>query len=348
MISKLLYIYTLFFLLGIFISCKKDPNINVSDNVVATTVITEPEINYPEPSFYCTIGDSCTNLAFCQGIPVQLVHTYPYIRYQNFNPTNPNEMAYSVVTATSSIIYKHNIQTGVNTQLCTNVHGYLDWRKDGFIYLVRDNEMYKVNANTFQESKLSFYHVESLEWFGFFDDKLPFYITRAGKQNLDLVYYIYHNNQRSDSAYASYSGAAHLSNSGTLAYCDTGNGFNIAILKIINNKKSYERVTNLSDADQITEVKWHPNNKDIFFVKKLTHLYKVNINTKKVTLIKKTCGAQGINDITISPDGKKIIIGYDFPQNDPNYLPPGCMRLISNYLYIMDVNGCNGRVLVKD
>lgn len=343
MINKFLLSVLLYSL--IFVSCKKDTKIN-NECETPKTIVQEIEP--------CNMPDSMRNLPYCNSpIGIQWITHYPSFGLPFFNPNNANELVFyeNSPTATNLVILNLNTKiTFTLTNQVNGVDGHPYWSKDGYIYYNgNDQYIHKVDPITNIVSNTNFIiaYVNPIVNYGN-------YFTLGGTINWPRVYYKNNNfGQRIDSVYSDINSAADLSSNGLFAYTDTfSTGWDISIANFSNNTKTITRLTNFMDLSQntfITDIKWHPNGQDLFFVKRNQELYKMNIITKKLTLIKRTGRAILFDSFTISPDGNKIVISntiynIDYSQTNPN----PCQLITSNYFTIMDLNGCNEQLLYKE
>jgi hypothetical protein len=332
-----------FFFAALFWGCKKDGAI----------IIHTPEpITIYEDASSCNLPDTCSYLPRCTSqIGLEIEELYPRFSYQKFNPNNSNEIAFfKKCDYTNVCVVIYDLTTKISNTISTAVNSYgaeLDWAKDGNIYYNGDNQQvqqYNTTNKTITQLKLKPSDVCPRV-----NDSIIFTTGGIGQT-------YYKNNfagKRLDSIYGPGYYAMDLSTNNLFAYADTGlYGYNIALLSYPNNKKTIVRLTNFNDNlpsdDYITDIKWHPNNEEIFFEKRRGVLYKVNIKTKKVTLIKKSCNWRIFSSFTISPDGKKILMCYNNYRIKNKVPIDYCSLELFNYFSIMDINGCNEKILYKE
>lgn len=328
---------------NLFLGCKKDGAIIVH-NPPPTIIVKEAE--------YCNLSDSCSYLPRCTSqIGLYIESLYPRFSQQKFNPNNSDEIAFfKSYEGYNNCVVIYNLVSKVSNTITTAVNMYgaeLDWAKDGNVYYNGDNQQvqqYNPNTKTITQLKLKASDVCPRV-----NDSVIFTTGGIGQT--------YYKNSlagvRLDSIYGPGHYAMDFSTNNLLAYSDTGlYGYNVALASYPNKIKKIERLTNFNDNlpsdDYITDIKWHPNNEDVFFVKRTGTLYKVNIKTRKVTLIKTACNWRPFTSIAIRPDGKKILMCYDnyrVKNNDPiDY----CNLQLFNYFSIMDLNGCNEEIIYKE
>lgn len=340
---KIHLVVTAITILVLFLGCKKDGAI----------VIHTPEpITIYEDSNFCNVGDTNAYYPPClNGIGFEDYYLYPIFLQQKFNPTNSNEIAFfKKCDYTTVCVVIYNLTTKISNTITTAVNMYgaeLDWARDGNIYYNGDNQQvqqYNPTTKTITQLKLKPSDVCPRV-----NDSIIFTTGGIGQ----TYYKNSFSGARLDSIYGPGYYAMDLSSTNLFAYADTGYyGNDIGLLSYPYNKKTIEKLTHFNDItpanDYITDVKWHPNNQDIFFTKSRGILYKVNIKTKKVTLIKKIIGHSILNSIAISPDGKKIMMSYNFVRLKPQVPIEPCTREIYSYFTLMDLNGCNEQIIYKE
>lgn len=342
---RFLYIATLFFA-ALFLGCKKDGAIIIHN---------PPPVKIYQDAELCNVGDTSSYYPLCtSGFGFEDSYLFPIFLQQKFNPNNSNEITFFKKCDNLNVcLVIFNLTTKISNTITTAVNIYgaeLDWARDGNIYYNGDNQQiqqYNPTTKTITQLKLRGGDVCPRV-----NDSIIF--TTSGSSAWNQIYY--KNNfegKRLDSIYGPGYYAMDISTNNLFAYADTGYyGNDVALLSYTNNKKKIEKLTNFNDItpanDVITDIKWHPNNEDLFFLKLRGILYKVNIKTKKVTLIKKIMGHSILNSIAISPDGKKILMAYNFFRLKPQVPIDPCTREVYSFFTLMDLNGCNEKLIYKE
>lgn len=333
-----------FILLYLLVSCKKDTTqVNSAPQVVT-------KFNNLEG---CNYSDTCpVNFRECTS-PIGYLTTIksPWIEDPVFNPNNGNEIVFykrEVLDNKDFVaLVVLNIVTGETKTLTTKVNivtAETYWSKDGNIYYNGDDQkIYKYSTSENTSMAVEFLRNDICP--RIIDDNI---YSLNGTVTWPFIYYRSDKNgNRIDSMYAPGDYASDLSYDKKFAYADTSYyGYDISVLSYSNNVWNKQKVATFNDVQQnlfVMDINWHPNNEDLFLMKP-GELYKVNIKTKKLSLVKLACNVgRMMNNFAISPDGKKIVIAYQVPrQLDPN-VP--CKVTFYSYLGIMDINGCNERVL---
>jgi hypothetical protein len=88
--------------------------------------------------------------------------------------------------------------------------------------------------------------------------------------------------------------------------------------------------------ENIRAFRWHPNNTDIYYTTHKTGLLKVNRDTKKIVKIRNACDARFYDQLSISPDGKKIVVQRTDVHQQSNLTP-----FHDEGIYLMDIDGKN-------
>lgn len=87
---------------------------------------------------------------------------------------------------------------------------------------------------------------------------------------------------------------------------------------------------------------WHPNNKDVYFISDGIFYFKKGEN--KQVRIKKSCPSRKYEWLTVSPTGDKIVAS----RRDIKARANGTYISENTKLVIMDIDGCNEKVLFED
>ncbi len=257
-------------------------------------------------------------------------------KYPSFNPNNANEICYiERKPFSSSRFLKYNILTDEKTVLYENVTygGQPIWCKNNWTYFAGfGNNIVRINMSSGNREMLTSLNQDrnvtpnvltSQCLFTRFVTNSEMYGIKLGPQGelLDTLNGIPRGDWRD--------------NIGT-----SGVGY----FKLLT--KNYE--TGIVDTlceiplerGSIKDIKIHPNNKDVYF----THyfrdgMYKVNIDTKEVTLVKEGNNSCWYDTFSISQDGSKIVFEKVYCQVGW----PGAMAAVSmkTEIWIMDIDGCN-------
>ncbi len=89
--------------------------------------------------------------------------------------------------------------------------------------------------------------------------------------------------------------------------------------------------------NSISGMAWHSNNQDIYFSTNCEGLFQINRNTKKVIKVRNGCDTRSYLYLSISADGKKILVERD------DITKPSDVITHESKIYIMDINGENER-----
>ena len=338
-------IIPILFSLLIIVSCKKDTIIKIECDTPKTIIQEIEPCNMPDSVHYIPLCTSPFGITFINHLPI--------MGAPRFNLNNSNEITFYKTYSSQAFLVKFLLNTKVTytlTNMVNNINAQPYWSTDGFIYYNGDDQyVHKIdpNTNVITNVNLLFGTGNPIVDYGFI-------YSYGGTFNWPNIYY--KNNslgQHIDSVYSGPYNAADLNNQGILAFTDTfSTGWDISLLSYTNNTKNVTRLTNFMDISAntyITDIKWHPNNQDVYFVKKYKELFKINIVTKKLTLVKRTFDLDSFDSFTISPDGSKIVVAHTIYNIDYSQaVPSPCKLVTSNYFTMMDLNGCNEQLLYKE
>ena len=87
----------------------------------------------------------------------------------------------------------------------------------------------------------------------------------------------------------------------------------------------------------VSGISWHPDNATVYFSTHLEGIYCINKNTRKTIQIRNGCDSRSYRFMSISADGKKIIV----ERVDTEYNENDGSRLEESNIYIMDIDGDN-------
>ncbi len=102
-------------------------------------------------------------------------------------------------------------------------------------------------------------------------------------------------------------------------------------IKIPIKREKYKNYT-------VIDLCWHPTEEVVYFTVFQEGLYSLNINTLKLIKIRNGCTARTYKDLSISSDGKKILI-----ERVDSVLESNGALLSDSGIYIMDTDGKNER-----
>lgn len=347
------YLFIFFLLFTLLLGCIKKSPPRIFE-LEPTTIVEEVES--------CNISDSCTLIPICSIASYLRTYLYPKMGAPYFNPNNANEFVFFKFYAlNNACLVKFDITSKISTTLTTKVNSdgaEPFWASNGNIYYNGDNQqIQQINPSTGTITQLNLrsgeinpkvygnnvFAVKSIT-----NQPSKYYKNEiSGGLHLDSVY----TNFRSIES--------DISTNALFCYADSSfTGYNISLLSYTGQTKTITQLTNFNDRYSLTfvkDIKWHPNNVDVFFIKDEQNgagngqeLYKINIQSRKLTLVKKTCHWKPFLNFTISPDGKKIIICYENTRVKKQAVYNGCDLELYNYFGIMDINGCNEKVLYKE
>ncbi len=265
-----------------------------------------------------------------------------------FNPNNPDEFVYFKFVIDPAYITKqyviHNIKTGKEFVVLDDpdISEQVKWAKSNWIvFMNRGAVLYKIKTNGDSLTQLTFclahYELE---------------VSPDGKMIMATDRYSSENKYRGDK-FISIDGERLDStpfNNGGNGY-KTWNTDNIiatcfeeadnTYLGFLNYKtKEFKKTIQFSSSTNrniLNGICWHPNNSEVFCCNDSSGLIKVNVNTLTSTTIKNGCYSRKYGAISVSPDGKRMLVDktiYWFPA-DKKYI-----HYQSN-IYIMDIDGKN-------
>lgn len=263
-----------------------------------------------------------------------------------FNPNDNNEFVYvkRLLTKGTEKLYTYNISTGKNTILYAGNIGLErepDWSVNNEI--IFGSGLYTINSDGSNLKRLgnltgghpkwnktgdkiiyswglSGYDGFIIDKNGVFLDTMLFYKNLTG----DNCYYW--NSWYNDSLVATVSG--NDSNWG-IGY---RNIYTNNCIQLTGGKKDTRYF--------IGATAWHPNGKEIYFVRTAKGLYKVNIETGKETFIKECCHRVNYASISFSGDGKEMIM-----QCEETRLTEFDGAVRTNSIRIMNADGSNERTI---
>lgn len=265
-----------------------------------------------------------------------------------FNPNNGNEFVYVRKQGTASSLVKYNLVTKQSTILLPNqkIVGRPIWGKNGkVVFSGNDLQIYVVDETGTNLTKLTTVYLNN---YPSFIDSTRIFINAGASQPSETGNKIIDiNGNRLDSIFAEdYGGTIWMnaaSSTGMIAGdLHVASGYYLITFNPSN--KSHEIIQQRTDISngKMTGITWHPNSADILFSMYNTGLFSVNKTTKKIIKIKDGCQTKTYRHISISPNGKRIVV---------ERVNSFVMDKIGNIfeqasIYIMDINGRNEQLLL--
>jgi hypothetical protein len=275
--------------------------------------------------------------------PGQIDYLYPV-----FNPNNPNEFIamrvvraydtvpeqitlekFNYINQTHQVILSNEFLINNNLNLC----GY-DWSGNGWIVLhdCNTNQIFKIqdDGNNLQQLSFGaagFYACYSPDGNSiFYSDYDNSYLMNANTGAIqDTIFdnYIYPCFSNNGSILCS-------RNDNMVRLIDT------ASMSIIDMFVTDPLLTNLMEIEPIVL-----NTNEVILHSGYSGVYRLNLTTHKVIILKSSCTNRSISNISVSPDGLKILYqlnSYDAP-NDP------CNIRVKSSFHTMDIDGFNEQIL---
>jgi hypothetical protein len=296
----------------------------------------------------CCLGcGNCENFPKKQGVGIsEIIQKNSQKKSPCFNPINPEEIIYVKVEGKKHQLIKYNLQFNSETVLIDNTRivGQPKWGKAGWIvfvksdlniYLIKDNgDSIRQITSYFENNHPSFLGIDKF----FFSVGAETSPGASGNKIVDFW------GNRLDSIKPSDPGGFFwrndINNNKEVAsmVCSNGNKCSISIHNISSQSNTSLNEFESSGSNDITGIFWHPNNNDIFYSTYREGLFKVNKNSKTITKIRCGCDSRSYRNLSISPDGQKIIVervdATDYTDN------PGSWTEEAK-IYIMDIDGKN-------
>ena len=123
------------------------------------------------------------------------------------------------------------------------------------------------------------------------------------------------------------------------AYLKYHSSFNISVRDVTKITELVHTAVSGKVGKSVADIAWHPNDDDIFYTRFFYGISKINRNTMVDARFIVGCETRQYKDISISPDGKKIIVervdASDYKGTDTITEDAG--------IYIMDIDGKNER-----
>lgn len=270
-----------------------------------------------------------------------------------FNPNNVNEFVYvSVNNNNFYSLAKHNLKTGKDSIILNNIAVIEPkWGKNGLITFHSFAwDIFTITENGNAITQLT--NTQNNLFSGFTTDNNVFYYHREysltnGLKIRNLQGVLIDSLNFEDPLHSGISRTIDVNNKNEAVASFGESTTGDIIIKVFNltTKKITEifREKNIMNSNsEILGIAWHPNNEDIFFSRFRKGLFKININSGVITKIRNGCDSRTFNSLSISADGKRILVGRtdvdDFDKNTGIYT-------LRDHIYIMDIDGKNEQLL---
>jgi hypothetical protein len=249
-----------------------------------------------------------------------------------FNPNDSNEFIYVKKRSLIHDLVKYNLSSQKEVILLSNVSILFQpkWGKNNLILFNDEHfQLFTIRPDGTDlrliKTKASFSH---LEWK---NDSIIVGHYRYSTATFGYFASLNINTSKLDSINNNYFIQTAYNDKGEYCYQ------NRSYLKFESNNKTITLIDSTYGSGVINDCKWHPNNVDIYYSTNVTGLFKINKNTKQITKIKSACDTRRYKEISISSDGKKIIVHrVDSPQPKDNATPEEDAGI-----YLMDIDGKN-------
>jgi Tol biopolymer transport system component len=272
-----------------------------------------------------------------------------------FNPLNKDEFIY-VKEGTDSrqtSLVKYNLLSRTENTILGNVSIYDQpkWAKNGWIvftgmgpdlFKVKDNgdslyQITKTGNSSFPEVNIS--QIYSTITSGS-SKRACILITDFWGKRLDSIPFSELNNL--------YIMNLSINNYDEMAGSDD---YNLIYRNLLTKEFKQLTFDSATNKRSISGVCWHPNNTDIYYSAwasgrnntSFLGINRINKNTKENVLLKKGCHARGYSFLSISPDGKKILVER---QDESLSQDKGTVTIKSD-IYMMDIDGRNEEKVFK-
>jgi hypothetical protein len=293
---------------------------------------------------HCPACDSCANFIkdTLGGISREGIELLNERKAPCFNPLNADEFVFVKEQDSSrkTSLVKYNMKTHMETILLDNIfiNGQPKWGRNGWIAFVYGSQLCLVKAEGKEVKKLSpFASIQYTEWKNDSIIACQFYANQSNR-----YYYGEWNiiSGKLDTAINKYFNFGVINSLGEKAYVEYSGTPNITI----ENKDAAKKLMNntADGKNEIVSIAWHPNNQDIFYSKVVNGIYKISKNPTSESLIKKGCNSRSYNLLSISNDGKKLLVERINATLEN-------IKLISykSDIYIMDIDGRNEEKVFK-
>lgn len=334
---NIFYILTgLIFLLS---TCKKEPLITICENLA--------------------LKESCQQLDFseCPGMEVYFTK-YPYYTSATFNPLNPDEFICYEYTADGVSLIKFNIETEVKQILLQNFPykftGRPVWSRTGWIaFSSRNWKIWRLKEDGSDLKQITFQEDDQNPEFNFKGDNI-IYSKNMNYTNMQLINDPELNLQRNNTI-------IDVDGNVLESICQTDpDNFNCKqwtisswgstnkiLYKIQGNLKTgvaffdyntYQRrdifVEEFKGKNEIIDIQWHPTQTS-FYYSTPSAIMQYHIYSGVRTKIRESCSSGTYSNISISPDGSKIL-------SDRNEfeLKDKCNAIGERYIVLIQADGC--------
>ncbi|MCX6187456.1 MAG: hypothetical protein NTU43_10750 [Bacteroidetes bacterium] len=296
------------------------------------------------PDNYCPVCDSCANFIkdTLGGIPREAFELFDERKAPCFNPLDANEFVFIKEQDSSrkSSLVKYNMFTHNETTLLENIliDGQPKWGNNGLITFINNYQICIIKADG-----SGFKRLTSFPYFEYPDWKNDSIIACKFTENLSYPNYYGELNiftAKLDTLRNKYFNLGAFNRLHEKAYNKFWGDANI----IYENIDSSVLLTNNSSdgKNEIVCISWHPNNQDIYFSKVINGIFKINKKSNTEILIKKGCNSRGYKLISMSPDGRKILV-----ERVDATLENIKLIYLKSDIYIMDIDGRNEEKVFK-
>ncbi len=293
---------------------------------------------------YCPACDSCANFIkdTLGGIPRDAFELFNEQKAPCYNPLDANEFVFIKEQDSSrkSSLVKYNMFTHKETNLLENIiiNGQPKWGNNGWITFINNYQICIIKADG-----SGFKRLTSFPYFQFPDWKNDSIIACLFTKNLSYPNYYGELNIVSgklDTLRNKYFNLGVMNKLNEKAYTQYKGEPNITIEK----KDTTIKLSNIEydGKNEIVSISWHNNDQDIYFSKVVNGIYKINKNSYVESLIKKGCNSRSYNLLSVSPDGKKIIV-----ERVDATLENIKLIYFKSDIYIMDIDGRNEEKVFK-
>lgn len=301
----------------------------------------------------------CLNCDKCENFPEPKGFGTPTITQKNFqrkspcfNPNNGNEFIYVKEEGRNQTLVKYNLSTNQENILLENAQiiGQPKWNNKGWvlfsrnnlqIYLMKDNGDSLRQVTSFYENIYPSFHGHNKIYF------TVGIVTSPGVSGNKLIDFF---DNRLDSIKSSDIGGTmginEINNLEEIASWFCKNGGDCSFVHYKMEEKNIVEIYNFkfTGRNNIEGICWHPNNNDIYYSTYREGLYVINKNTKERKKIRNGCDSRSYRFLSISPDGKKILVervdASDYKNINGSWTEEA-------KIYIMDIDGKNERDVFK-
>src|SRR5690606_10215410 len=262
----------------------------------------------------------------------------------SYNPYNKNEIAYfkqdtstgNIALNTFDIITKKETVVLPNALVFGPSNPQIQWKSPNTLSFIRtDGNIYTVHTDGSHTNAIT--SVPTYTHHTWKNDSIIIaeYSENGGTGffNKAEINTLTSDVQLSAQEYFMY-GALHPN--GSYVYVKHNDANNIFIRYSNEEEK---RITDniLSDRDSITGVAWHPDYTNVIYTTYRGGIFSVNTATSQAHNIRIGCDTKSYRHITISPDGKQIVV----QRVDAHENTDQAKWIETHSLYLMDINGKN-------